>query len=172
MTGKAACKVCNAPNRDAIEALGREALDGTRSWRSCADPAKGGFDGLNHTSLKNHMEKHFVSETQREIEDEWKSMVGETIEELKLKMAQVAPELRGYYVVMVQNLQGLLDTKPSQENLLKAMKFLQEATGMKQQQQLLLDYLKAFKSAPKPRAVESASEVVEELPEAEVVESG
>lgn len=157
-----ACKTCESPERETIEQVGRLALDGDLSWRQAAE--KVGYS--HHAPLKAHMERHFVAEAVASAEEEFRQLYEETREELALRIAQTEnPEAKSLLLIAYQNLLGLRDTKPSQQNFIAALKAVHEIQGMKVQQALILGMKSKF-----PKKVESTSKPVRELEEAEVVE--
>lgn len=147
------CRACNSEDRDRIEALGFEALEGRTSWRKAA--ADAGYS--HHAGLKSHMENHFRRPQADDVEFEmnWSALVSPALEGLKAQMAVSPPELAALLAVAMHNLLGLQETKPSQANLVGALKAVNEVTGMKMEQRLLLEFSQAahtagfFKEAPK-----------------------
>lgn len=139
-SGADRCTVCNADNRDFLEELGQQALDGAISWRAATRDA-----GLNsHQSFKNHMEKHYAAPSSNE-ELVMDAMVGDLatmVEELKANARLAPPEIAPFYAVAIRNLAGLQETKPSQQHLIQALKAIHEVTGMKMEQRLMLEFAK------------------------------
>lgn len=134
------CSICNHDERDELEELGRQALEGELSWRGAADV--GGLS--HHKGLKNHMEKHFALPPTVE-EEAMASMTGDLaqmVEELKAQARIAPPEIAPFYAVAIRNLAGLEDTKPSQQHLIQALKAIHEVTGMKMEQRLMLEFAK------------------------------
>lgn len=156
------CAPCNADNRDEQEALGVRAMNGELSWRAAATEL-----GLTHgAGLKNHMEKHYVLPTRQATGHDYDVLIADSVEDLKAQMAVAPPELKPLYAVAIQNLVGLADTKPSQAHLIAAIKAIQEVTGMKMEQQMLLQYARHMEFEP-PKAKPELEVYYEE---AEVVE--
>jgi len=130
--------------------------------------------GLRHESLKNHMEKHVVAVAAAEADSAAQELMRDYIERSReelLEQFEVVPaDIKPLILVAVQNLDGLLLTKPSMETLIKALKTIQEMTGMKQEQRMLLEMsrgarrAKPIKVKPEPAALEAPVE------EAEVVD--
>ena len=139
------CGICAAPNVREVETVGLQALAEKISWREASRQT-----GHNHTSLKNHMQQHYVDQTQADYDD--------YISEELLKYAQRAMEgLRGHFeevpddakpmvVVAMHNLKDLHKTPSSQKNLTEALKTIQQMTGMKSEQRGLLLFAQAMKA--------------------------
>lgn len=167
------CKICLADNTDEIEALCLEAVEGRRSWRSVA--AELGWS--HHAPLKNHMEKHYTtspSPTQLASEA-LDPLIADTIEELIAQWRLAPPEVKPFYAIAIQNLKGLTDTKPSQQNLVAALKAIHEVTGMKMEQRLMFEFAKhAFPGAAKKVELPQAPRpgALPAVIDAELVEEG
>lgn len=140
MSGQDRCTVCNADNRDFLEELGQQALDGALSWRAASREA-----GLSHhQGFKNHMEKHYARPPTAE-EEAMASLSGdlaEMVEALKRQAKIAPPEIAPFYAVAIRNLAGIEETKPSQQHLIQALKAIHEVTGMKMEQRLMLEFAK------------------------------
>lgn len=134
-----ACKACAADDIQMLEAIGNKALWGALSWRAAAGQA-----GVRPDTLKNHMEKHVVLEAVREAQaaeaDRLDEMIAEARAGLEQQFYLAADDVKPLVLVAIQNLEGLRLTKPSQETLIKALKTIQEMTGMKNEQRLMLEY--------------------------------
>ena len=52
--------------------------------------------------------------------------------------------MKPLFAVAIRNLRGLGDTKPSQQHLIQALKTIQEMTGMKQEQRMMLQFAEAM----------------------------
>lgn len=157
----AGCATCAAPNQAELEAIGLEALEERTSWREAARRA--GFS--HHAGFKNHMEKHYVQAAVRVAQDEFEALIAEAEYELLQQFHGTADaSAKALYLVALQNLRGLRETKPSQQHLVNALKTIAELTGMKAEQKLMLQFSKSFfKQAPAPpKAID--------IPDAEVVE--
>lgn len=141
-----ACAVCTHELLEEIESLGQEALEGKRSWRSIATQV--GY--YHHQPIKNHMEKHWVApaSAQEQALSEWSELVASTITELTQQMQYAPTEVKPFYLVAIQNLSGLDTTKPSQTNLIAALKAIHEVTGMKMEQQMMLSFGRAMFAVP------------------------
>ncbi len=158
------CQVCLAPNQSAIEAVGERALRGDLSWRAAAREA--GMED-RYASLKTHMESHFVEAQVREVEDEMEVAIKDAVQDLYRQMRSAPAEVKPLYAAAIRNLQGLRDTKPSQQHLIAALKTIQEMTGMRQEQRLMLHFAEAMfgVGAPEePLAIEAEAIEVEPLP--------
>lgn len=148
------CSICNHEQRDLLEDLGQQALDGAISWRAAARDGE-----LNHhQGLKNHMEKHYAAPPS--VEDEVLAAASEDIremvEDLKAQAKVAPPEIAPFYAVAIRNLAGIEETKPSQQHLIQALKAIHEVTGMKMEQRLMLEFAKHQFGVPEP---EPAGEV-------------
>lgn len=132
------CGICNRDNVEELEQLGQEAMLEKRSWRNAAATA-----GLSHhAALKNHMMKHFqvpVPETEAALA-ELDPVIANTMRELTEAMEFAPLEVKPLYAVAIRNLRGLAETKPSQQNLITALKAIHEITGMKMEQKLMLGF--------------------------------
>lgn len=150
-----------------MEAEGLRARAGEISWREAAELA-----GLRyHQPLKTHMDKHYVDVVQVEVrnaiasaEAEFDGLVNESILGLQEQMRLAPPEVKPLYAVAIQNLGQLKQTKGSQQNLISALKTIQEMTGMRQGQRLMLQFAEAMFAE-----VEAKKERVA-LPPADVIE--
>lgn len=167
MGERSVCKTCNHPQRDAAEAYGLEVLAGRGSWRK----AKELFD-LHPQSFKAHMERHVVAPAERkrdeEVDSMFESLVGEARDGLMAQFYLASDDVKPLILIAIHNLEGLQNTKTSQENLVRSLKTVQEMTGMKNEQRMLLSFAQAMFN--KPAAVESKSLPVLDVPEAEIME--
>jgi len=145
------CQVCLHDERDALEGVGRQALAGALSWREASRQT-----GVPHMSLKNHMEKHFVAEAAAEANEALNEDIAKTIRELRQKAALAPVEVQPFYFVAIKNLEGLSDTKASQQHLLAALKGIHEVTGMRMEQQVLLAFAAQHFGGTLEEAQESA----------------
>lgn len=139
------CKVCLHDETPTLEAIGREALDEQISWRAAEREAQP--YGISRQSLKNHMETHYAKAIERSldtellaVESEFDASVNLAVADLFDAMRMAPPEVKPLYMAAIRNLQGLKDTKPSQQHLIMALKTIQEMTGMKQEQRMLLQF--------------------------------
>lgn len=146
-----ACGICTSERLDELESLGLEALEGKRSWRSTAQALGLG----HHQSLKNHMENHYVaapSLTDVAV-DGFEALIAKAIEDLIQRMAVAPAELAPMYAVAIQNMRHITLTKPSQQNLVLALKAIHEVTGMKLEQRLMFEFAKHAFPSPTQAAV-------------------
>lgn len=162
MSESSTCKTCNAPDQEHIEAIGLKAMEGRISWNQ----AMKSLGWTNVAPLKNHMTYHFVAPEERElaeVEDQFQESIDEAVSDLFVQMRMAAPEVKPLYATAIQNLRGLRDTKPSQQSLILAMKTIQEMTGMKQEQRLLVQFAEhmfrelprqAEKALPAPKVID------------------
>lgn len=133
------CSICEHENGVELEVYGRQALDGTISWREAARRG----DLTHAQGLKNHMERHFVSETDKvhaHLDDVLGVELAQTETELIEKLRLAPAEVKPLYATAIRNLRGLLETKPSQQHLIAALKGIHEITGMRMEQQMMLAF--------------------------------
>lgn len=147
------CITCTAENQAELEAIGIQAMSGDISWREAARRA-----GMAHIPLKNHMEKHYVDGVVAAADDQLDALIAQSIMELAQNMAVAPAEVKPLYAAAIVNLRGLKDTKPSQQHLIQSLKTIQEMTGMRQEQRLMLTFAEAmFKEvASTPKAAIAA----------------
>lgn len=128
------CKTCLAENQDEMEAVALRAMTGEISWREVARQL-----GLtHHSTIKNHMEQHYVVHQQRVVEDDMSRYIEEAVQDLLSKFAVSPPEVKPLILAAIHNVRELRDTKPSQQHLIMALKAIEEMTGMKQEQRMML----------------------------------
>lgn len=157
------CITCLSEKQDELEAIGLQALSGDISWREAGRQAD-----MAHMTLKNHMEKHYVAAVIQEAEDDLDNLIALAVLELKQNMAYAPAEVKPLYAAAIVNLRGLKDTKPSQQHLIQALKTIQELTGMRQEQRLMLTFAEAmFKSVESTpvKAIQAPITVAEILAE-------
>jgi hypothetical protein len=168
------CKTCLADNQDAIEAVGLQAMEGVISWRAAARE----LGWPDSSPLRNHMKQHYVAAVERSqnaellaAEAQLNESIDDAVQDLFQAMRMAPPEVKPLYAAAIRNLQGLADTKPSQQHLISALKTIQEMTGMKQSQRMMLAFAeKMFPGAIEgPQKVPSLSSVVLEIEEASLV---
>lgn len=169
------CLVCLAADIEMLEARGAEALEAERtkapgglSWRRAVEGT-----AIRGEQLKNHMLKHVVQPEIQAATDEHDEHMRALIEEAKADLEaqfRIAPaDVKPLILVAIHNLDFLRLTKPSAENLIKALKTVQEMTGMKNEQRMLLAFgqakfgKKAEVAAPAAIAVESTQTIVREV---------
>lgn len=148
-----ACKVCNSDDKEAVEGLGRQALDGERSWNSIAKEL--GY--THHAGLKNHMENHYsTGPTLADEQRDWlEGQINQVVPRLAGMLPQMTPEVQALTLVIIKNLMELPETKPSQQHLLAAVKTVQEITGMKMEQQLMFAYAQQAFAGEMPHVPET-----------------
>lgn len=146
------CKTCSATNQDELEAVGLRALSGEISWAEAARLA--GF--TRQQALQNHMEKHYVTAVVEEAKDELDGLIAEAVVDLQQAMRLAPPEVKPLYAAAIVNLRGLAQTKPSQQHLIQALKTIQEMTGMRQEQRMMLVYAEQMfgELLPTPSVIE------------------
>lgn len=152
------CKACDADNREELEALGLQCISGEMSWREAE--RQGGYP---RQSLLNHMEKHYVNAVVREAEDEMDGLILDAVAELRASMKMAPTEVKPLYAAAIVNLRGLQDTKPSQQHLITALKTIQEMTGMRQEQRMMLSFIDAMEFAKPAVSVPARPMLVENL---------
>lgn len=163
------CKACLADDQEAIEALGLRVLDGELTWNA----ARQELGWSDYRLLKNHMENHYAPAVERsqnqellDAEAQLQAGIDEAVTDLFASMRMAPAEVKPLYAAAIRNLRGLADTKPSQQHLISALKTIQEMTGMKQEQRMMLQFAaQMFKKelADAPQKVPSLSEAVLEL---------
>jgi hypothetical protein len=164
------CVTCESDDREFLEGLGERALRGEISWREAARQA-----GLTrHQGLQNHMEVHWVDPVTtalNEAEAEMDDLVREAMTALADQFRVASPEVKPLLLVAMKNLEGLQDTKPSQQHLINALKTVQDITGMKAETRLMLDFANAMFGQAQAKKVEASHTPVKELEvvDAEVV---
>lgn len=131
------CSICALDNLEEVEAASASALRQKGLWAGL-----GRRFNVNRQSLQNHMERHWVAPvtaTESALAG-LDAAIAQNIEELLHQMSAAPPELKPLYAVAIQNLQDLAQTKPSQQNLIAALKGIHEITGMKMEQRLMLEF--------------------------------
>lgn len=136
----AGCKTCEAHNQEEQEAAGLLALNGEIPWSEVARR----FDLPNIKGIQNHMARHYVAPPSEveQVLTEFDSLLAESVQELIEQMRVAPAEVKPLYAVAIQNLQGINQTKPSQQHLINALKGIHEVTGMRMEQRLMLDFAK------------------------------
>lgn len=163
-----ACKVCLSTQSDAIEAEGLRATNGEISWRLATRNLDDAGFSILRSSLQNHMENHYTANEIRVVEEEFDAAIREGVADLFAAMRHAPPEVKPLYAAAIRNLQGLRDTKPSQQHLIMSLKTIQEMTGMKQEQRMLLQFAEQMfgEIAPAPEASALANVIdVSPIPE-------
>ncbi|MGZ4523642.1 MAG: hypothetical protein ACXVXO_09535, partial [Mycobacteriaceae bacterium] len=98
-----ACAICASPDQDRLEALGRDALAGTRSWRSAAMEGE-----VRDRALKNHMHAHVVApavaEATQEREDHMDALIAEARAGLETMFYTAPADVQPLILVAMQNL--------------------------------------------------------------------
>lgn len=155
--GLVKCITCGSDEQAKLEAIGSEALAGDISWREAGRRA-----GMAHMPLKNHMEKHYVDAVVAEADELLDGLIATAIRELAENMAIAPAEVKPLYAAAIVNLRGLKDTKPSQQHLIQSLKTIQEMTGMKQEQRLMLTFAEhmGFGASIPVKAIDAISDAV------------
>lgn len=145
------CKTCSAENRDEQEDVACLALDGQISWAEAARRL-----GLTHAKgLQNHMEVHWSppATATEVVLEEFDQQVADAIRDLMDEMRFAPVAVKPFYAIAIANLKGLDQTKPSQQHLINALKGIHEVTGMKMEQQMMLDFARHHFNQVGPAAV-------------------
>lgn len=154
---RTACRVCESDQRDEIEAQGLLAVAGEISWRA----AGRAVDWTNYASIKNHMESHYVEAELRTVEAELQQAIDASVAELLTQMRVAPAEVKPLYAAAIRNLQGLGATKPSQQHLISALKTIQEMTGMRQEQRMMLAFAERMFGVEAPAAPLAIDNIIE-----------
>lgn len=161
------CKACHHDQRDALEEYGRGVLVGRGSWRQGRE-----LFGLHPQSFKSHMEKHVVAPEvdaiNEEIDYAMDKLVQEAREGLYEQFRLASDDVKPLVLVAIHNLDGLRNTKTSQENLVRSLKTIQEMTGMKNEQRMLLGFANAMFAKSQP-AKQLPEQPIIDIPFAEEV---
>lgn len=168
-SGAARCSVCNHLDRGLAEESGAEALAGAISWRQAALPF-----GVRHEQLKRHMEAHVVAPAEAEqdaVEDaELDELVARARVELLEQFDSVPADIKPLVIIAIQNLKGVKRATPSMETLIRSVKTIQEMTGMKNEQRLMLQYANALQGRRRPKPIQVKNEAAPALGAGEEVE--
>lgn len=154
------CKTCLADNQSEQEAMGLLAMAGEISWREAVRRL-----GLNHHApLQNHMRNHYVVAQQQVVDDDFDKLVAEATADLQQQFVLAPPEVKPLILAAIHNIRELRSTKPSQQHLIMALKTIQEMTGMKQEQRMMLLFAeKMFGEVP-------SAEDLPQLPDPNVID--
>lgn len=175
------CSVCSLTNkeREEVEETGVLALRRDISWREAGRRLT--HLGFTHPNgIKNHMEKHFEPAGKKALEvleDDLTQKIADTKRVLLDSIDTAPPLAKGLYIAAIRNLDAIMETKPSQKDLIQALKTIQELTGMRLEQQMLLQFAQAAFGASEeeaagalPEARPNELERFGEVLDAEVVE--
>ena len=77
------------------------------------------------------------------LESERQLLIEEARKGLIESFALAPPDVKPLFLVAIQNLDGLRSMKPSAAELTRALKTIQEMTGMKNEQRMLLQFADA-----------------------------
>lgn len=138
------CKICLDPDTALIEEFGREAEAGTYSWREAERRLAARGTPFTRRSLVTHMQKHVAAAEEKLVDDEFDRQIEMAVEDLFRAMRHAPAEVKPMYLAAIRNARGLKDTKPSQQHLIMALKSIQEMTGMKQEQRMMLVFAEAM----------------------------
>lgn len=156
------CKTCTADNTDELEAVGLRAMAGEISWREAAREV----GWTRHQALQTHMNNHYVAGAVKEATDELDVLIVEAVGDLREAMRMAPAEVKPLYAAAIVNLQGLKNTKPSQQHLIQALKTIQEMTGMRQEQRMMLAYAEQMFGEVVPPSLKA----IEAIADAEIVD--
>ena len=131
------------------------------SWREASREA-----GVPHyQSLQTHMHKHYTAAVIEAAADELDALIADAAVELRTQMQSAPAEVKPLYAAAIVNLKGLKSTKPSQAHLIQSLKTIQEMTGMRNEQRMLLTFMdqmfpKAVSTVPeRPMLVENLADL-------------
>lgn len=166
-----ACSICNAENLEELEELGLLAQAGDISWREAMRRGE-----LNHfKKLQVHMDNHYVAPVQREANAFTRELDEEVLrtQQLLLEKARMSPvDVRPMYLTAIHNLAHLHELKPSQQVMVQALKAATEMTGMKMEQQLMVEFAQyAFEEQARNAELPEAKpdELLEAMKDADIV---
>lgn len=162
----ATCRICERDDVETLEEDALPALLGQVTWQSVATK----YDLPNIKGLQNHMKRHYIPPptAEEEVANALDPLIHQVAKELAEQMAYAPPEVKPFYVVAIQNLRGIKSTKPSQKDLISALKAIHEVTGMKMEQRLMLEFAKhqfGLGSGEATAALEQHADVIEVEPE-------
>jgi len=152
----ALCAVCTSKDQREIEEVGLKALSGEISWREAARQTE-----LTHANLKRHMENDYVARVWREEKTEFGELVESVEASLKVYLRTVPDDTKPLVLIAIHNLRGLEDTPVSQKNLIDTLKTVQQMTGLKTENRLMLQFAqqmganKAQKELEDPRIIDA-----------------
>lgn len=86
------------------------------------------------------MERHFAVASPEAAPSPLDPLIEESIEALTEQCRLAPADLKPLYLSAIHNLRGLAATSPSQQHLQTALKAIHEITGMKMDQQLMLQF--------------------------------
>lgn len=145
----AGCGICAAHNQSNAEEVGLKALSGEISWREASR-----LSGYGHSNLKRHMEQDYVERVVRDEQTEFGRLV-ETVEaSLKRYLYTVPDDTKPLVLIAIHNLKGLEDTPVSQKNLIDTLKTVQQMTGLKTENRLMLQFAEAMGANKEKRELE------------------
>ncbi len=136
------CPICTEASpeeRARVEAEGVEAMNEKKPWKVAW---RDSGTGASEYFFKKHMAEHYKPPAEEAFERVFSDLES-MLEDLQVAAKMAPPEVRPLYAVAMHNLRLLEETKPSQQNLILALKGIHEITGMKAQQRVLLDYARA-----------------------------
>lgn len=111
--------------------------------------------------MERHVLEPEIEAAETAIEDEFRTLIEEAKDGLRSLFRTSPPDVKPLILVAMHNLDELRRTKGSQADLTKALKTVQEMTGMKNQQKLLLGFAENMQFKPKP--IPSTNEKVLEI---------
>lgn len=133
------CSICQNSDVGIINSYGLKASHGDLTWAEAARQA-GLTGGKPAMKLRKHMENHYVNVAATEVGEALDRMILEGVAALEEQFSMAPPEVKPLYAAAILNLRGLKDTKPSQQHLILALRTIQELTGMKSEQRILMAF--------------------------------
>lgn len=126
------CRIGESPNRVLIERLKEDG----KSYRYIQELIKERFDEVIYNrSFTEHFSRHVSVDTADYIK--------KIRQNLEAELAVAPPTIAPLYAVALRNLEGLEETKASQEHLIRALKAIHEITGLQLQQRMLVTFAAA-----------------------------
>ena len=153
----ARCSICTSGDREAIERQIEAARAGTESWREIARRT-----GRRVETLRNHADKHMGGGPV--LDRGWSEMVDSTVASVAEMFESMPPDVKPLLLLVIHNLRSLAHTRPSQSNMIMALKTIEEMTGLKVQNKVLLEFARAAFGGAVDREVIDA-DVVDERPQ-------
>lgn len=97
-----------------------------------------------------------------EAQNRLSEAVASAIGDLRSRMELAPAEVKPLYLVAIHNLELLHRTPPSQKNLVDALRTIEEMTGMRAEQRLMLTFAQAFfREIPSSDRLQIPAEVVD-----------
>jgi hypothetical protein len=92
--------------------------------------------------VQNHMQRHWTPPPPpgQEADEDLDALIEDTMAQLREEARYASVNVKPFYLTAIHNLKGLRGTNASQQHLTAALKAIHEVTGMKMEQQLMLDF--------------------------------